>query len=77
MNQEQFEAILPLKVECIVKELIHKKQFPLYDALLYLYSSQLYQLLEKEDTKVWHYSPMMLVELLEHEKRTGKLRLPE
>jgi hypothetical protein len=77
MNQAQFEAILPLKVESVVKELIQQKEISLYDALLYLYSSQLYRLLEKESTKVWYYSPKMLVDLLEEEKQTGKLILPE
>ncbi|GHT02164.1 hypothetical protein AGMMS49525_05200 [Bacteroidia bacterium] len=77
MNKQAFEAILPLKVECVVGELMNQKKLSLYKALFYLYSSQLYQLLEREDTKVWHYSPMMLFELLENEKKTGKLRLPE
>ncbi|MDR1973323.1 MAG: hypothetical protein LBQ31_01465 [Bacteroidales bacterium] len=77
MNQEQFEAILPLKVECIVREMMHQEKQSLYNALFDLYSSQLYKLLEKEETKMWYYSPMMLVEILKNEKETGKLKLPE
>ena len=73
----EFEVILPLKVEGIVVQLIEERKMPLEDALEYLYSSQLYELLEREDTKIWHYSPQMLLYLLENEKSTGKLNLPQ
>jgi hypothetical protein len=73
----EFEAILPLKVEGIAEHLIQDGGMSLEDALEYLYSSQLYTLLECEDTKMWHYSSEMLVHLLENEKQTGKLALPQ
>jgi len=73
----EFEAILPLKVEGIVELLIEERKMPLQDALEYLYSSQLYALLEREETKVWYYSPQMLLYLLENEKNTGELKLPQ
>jgi hypothetical protein len=73
----EFEAILPFKVEGIVEQLIEERKMPLQDALEYLYSSQLYALLEEEETKMWHYSPQMLLYLLENEKNTGELRLPQ
>lgn len=73
----EFEAILPLKVEGIVEQLVEERKMPLQDALQYLYSSQLYALLECEETKMWHYSPQMLLYLLENEKSTGELRLPQ
>jgi hypothetical protein len=73
----EFEAILPFKVEGIVAQLIEERKMSLQDALEYLYSSQLYELLECEKTKMWHYSPQMLLYLLENEKNTGKLRLPQ
>jgi hypothetical protein len=72
-----FESILPLKVEGIVEQLIEQRKMPLQEALEYLYSSQLYALLEQEDTKMWHYSPQMLLHLLDEEKETGILTLPE
>jgi len=73
----EFEAILPLKVEGVVELLITEHEMSLQDALERLYSSQLYALLEQEETKMWHYSPQMLVHLLETEKSTGKLELPQ
>ena len=73
----EFEAILPFKVEGVVELLIKERNMPLEDALEYLYSSQLYALLEREDTKMWYYSPQMLLHLLENEKKTGELTLPQ
>ena len=77
MAPKEFEVILPLKVECVIEKLIEQKNFSLEAALTYLYHSQLYSLLEREETKLWYYSPMMLVELLDNEKKTGILTLPE
>ena len=73
----EFETILPFKVEGIVEQLIKERNMSLEDALEYFYSSQLYALLEREETKIWHYSPQMLLHLLENEKKTGELILPQ
>jgi len=73
----EFESILPIKVEGVVEQLINEHKMSLDDALEYLYSSQLYALLEREETKMWYYSSGMLLHLLEDEKRTGKLILPQ
>ena len=73
----EFESILPFKVEGVVEQLIKEHKMSLEDALEYLYSSQLYILLEQEETKMWHYSPQMLLYLLDNEKKTGELILPQ
>jgi hypothetical protein len=73
----EFDSILPQKVEGIVELLIEERKMLLQDALEHLYSSQLYALLEEEETKMWYYSPQMLLHLLEDEKATGKLTLPQ
>jgi len=73
----EFEAILPFKVEGIAELLIEKRKMSLQNALEFIYSSQLYALLEQEETKMWHYSPQMLLHLLENEKSTGELTLPQ
>jgi len=73
----EFESILPFKVEGVVERLMKERKMSLEDALEYLYSSQLYSLLEHEETKMWYYSPQMLLLLLENEKKTGELVLPQ
>ena len=73
----EFETIFPFKVEGIVEQLIKEHKMSLEDALEYLYSSHLYALLEREETKMWYYSSQMLLHLLEDEKKTGELILSQ
>jgi len=73
----EFEVILPLKVEEVAVLLTEEHEMSLDNALEYLYSSQLYALLEREETKMWHYSAQMLLHLLNNEKKRGKLTLPQ
>ena len=47
------------------------------DAITKLYNSELYAILEQEDTKVWQYSTDMLYSLLEQEEKTGKIEFPD
>ena len=46
-------------------------------ALNLLYSSILYEKLEREETKVWHLSVPTLFELFIEEQETGKIIFPE
>jgi hypothetical protein len=77
MDKKQFDALLPLKVQSVLSLLIERKKMAFIEALRYLYSSQLYQFLEKEETKVWYYSPLLLFELIEGEKTSGHLEFPD
>jgi len=47
------------------------------EAISSLYASNLFAQLEKEETKVWHYSTPMLYSLLEQEEKTGELLFPD
>ncbi|WP_455635552.1 hypothetical protein [Parabacteroides sp.] len=76
MDTKTFNAIFPLKVQSLLTELRRELPLPFQEAIHYLYTSQLYALLEREDTKLWHYSPRMLVEMLFHEKKTGEVIFP-
>ena len=42
-----------------------------------LYNSSLYAMLENEESKLWHLSPLTLYELLEEELETGHINYPE
>jgi hypothetical protein len=76
-DKKAFNAILPLKVQSVISLLMERKNLSFKNAMSYLYSSELYQFLEKEETKVWRYSPMMLFSLIEREKTTNHLELPD
>jgi len=41
-----------------------------------LYSSDLFTMLEDEETKLWHLSAHALFELFDEEKRTGQITYP-
>ncbi|MDR1060909.1 MAG: hypothetical protein LBL83_06805 [Clostridiales bacterium] len=42
-----------------------------------LYSSELYKMLEEEETKLWHLSAHALFEMFREEQETGKITFPE
>lgn len=77
MSREQFAAILPYICTDLIYMIISQKKVTEEDAILKLYTSKLYEVLEKEDTKLWHYSTKMLYSLLEQEEKTGIIRYPD
>ena len=41
------------------------------------YTSTVYTLLENEETKVWHFSPLTLFNMFDEETQTGDFVIPE
>ena len=71
MADKKFEAILTLLVPQIINlvcEMEASREF---------YESKVYSLLEQEDTKLWHFSPLTLFNMYDEEKRTGDFQIPE
>ena len=77
MDKAKFEALLPLIVTSLVQKIIERKRLSHDEAFAKLYGSRLYDALDNEETKVWHYSAEKLFMLFEEELLTGKLELPE
>ena len=77
MGHEQFVAIMPYISADLVNMIAQKQNITESDALNKLYSSRLYGLLEKEETKVWQYSTDMLYSLFVKEEQTGSLVFPD
>lgn len=77
MADKKFEAILILLVQQII-ELVYEN-YPLDEitAAREFYESKVYSLLEQEDTKLWHFSPLTLFNMFDEEKRTGDFQMPE
>jgi len=65
-------AIMPFKLQQLVELIMEKKQFGVEDAFHYLYTSDCYQLLLQEDTKLWYMSALGIYEMLEEEKKAEK-----
>ena len=77
MEQEQFNAILPVISADVVKMIADKRGVSEREAIKLLYVSKLYETLEKEETKVWQYSTPMLYSLLEQEWSNGTICYPD
>jgi len=76
MDKNKFAVILPVVVGGLVNKIIEKTNVSEDIAFDKLYSSELYSVLENEETKVWTYSVPKLFELYQDEVKTGRLMLP-
>ncbi len=77
MTEEQFAAIMPYICSDLVAMICEKQNIPDEEAIKQLYYSELYVMLERENTKVWYYSTPMLYSLLEQERTTGRIEFPD
>ena len=77
MADKKFEAILTLLVPQVV-QLIHENySMDEMAASKEFYESKVYALLEQEDTKLWHFSPLTLFNMYDEERKTGTITFPE
>ena len=66
-------ALIPQTVDLIV----NNEGLDDISAMNEFYNSQTYEMLAKEETKMWHFSPMTIYSMWKHEKETGQLVFPE
>ena len=76
MNDEQFNAILPLIVSSLASKIITYFGITEESAISLLNASKTYSALENENTKVWHYSADKLFDIFK-EEQNGNFELPE
>ena len=77
MDKKQFESMLILIVPAVVNLIKDNNNFGEIEAIETFYQSKVYEKLEQEATKLWHFSPLTLYNMYEEEQRTGKLIFPE
>ena len=77
MDKKQFESMLILIVPAVVNLIKDNNNFGEIGAIETFYQSKVYEKLEQEDTKLWHFSPLTLYNMYEEEQKTGKLIFPE
>ena len=77
MAYKKFDAFLPLLVPLVV--LLFCENYPVDELMASkeFYESKVYSLLEQEDTKLWHFSPLTLFNMYDEEKKTGNFEIPE
>ena len=77
MADKKFEAILTLLVPQVINLICENYPLDEMTASREFYESKVYSLLEQEDTKLWHFSPLTLFNMFDEEKRTGNFQMPE
>lgn len=77
MEQKKFEAMLILIVPKIIGLIVEKHSMDEVTASRRFYESKVYALLEEEDTKLWHFSPLTLFHMYDEEVKTGNITFPE
>lgn len=75
---EKFASMLGvIIVPQIIDIIIQNEKIKEEDALNAFYQSKTYSLLENEESKLWHLSPLAIYSIYKQEKETGELVLPE
>ena len=68
-NKAMLEFIVPRLIISIMKGGNIREN----EAFTLLYSSKLYEKLDREETKLWHLSVPTLYEMFKEEQKTGKI----
>ena len=76
MNERSYEILLYGITANVVAKIMELNNWSENEAMERFAKSKLYSYLEREETKVWQYSSLMLAKLF-NEERTGRLSLPE
>ena len=77
MTNEQFTAIMPYISTDLIAMISAKQNISEEDAIIKLYSSNFYEMVENEETKLWQYSTQMLYSIFEKEEKTGIIEYPD
>ncbi len=77
MDKSKFNAVFSIIVGALVKKIAITLNLSDKDAITELYSSHLYEILEKEETKFWQYSTEKLYEMFLEQRNSGKITFPQ
>ncbi|MBR5588661.1 MAG: hypothetical protein IKW41_00705 [Phascolarctobacterium sp.] len=76
MTEKDFEIMLYGITANVIAKIMELNNWSEDVAMELFVQSKVYSYLEREETKVWHYSSLMLAQLF-NEERAGKFSLPE
>ena len=77
MSDKKFEAILSIIVTQVLDLICRNYEMGEIEAAEDFYKSEVYSVLEREETKVWHFSPLTLFNMYDEEKKKGYFEFPE
>ena len=76
MTDLQFKSVLQLNTPLIIKEITKTLSITQKEAIELFYGSNLYEKYTEENTKLWHYSPVVMADLLAQELENGEIEYP-
>lgn len=75
---EKFNSILSVTlIPQIINLIENEEHIDETSAINVFYKSKTYELLSKEETKIWHFSPQTIYMMWKSEKDTGEIIFPE
>ena len=77
MGEEKFGAVMGILVPQVIVLISENYPYDEMTATDEFYNSEVYALLEQEDTKLWHLSPRALFAMFDEEQKTGGFAIPE
>ena len=77
MDKKKIESLLILIIPDIVNLIIEKYSWDEITAINKFYESKVFECLEREETKLWHFSPLTLFNMFDEEQKTGSFVFPE
>lgn len=77
MQDQKFDAIMTLLVPQILTFIMRNYAVDEIAASKMFYESGVYAILEQENTKLWHLSPLSIYTMFDEEQKTGKFEFPE
>jgi len=77
MQDQKFDAIMTLLVPQILPFIMQNYAVDEITASKMFYESGVYAILEQENTKLWHLSPLSIYTMFDEEQKTGKFEFPE
>lgn len=77
MDKNKFEAVFPIISAALVEKIAVELNLSDKDSITELYSSNLYEMLEREETKLWQYSTEKLFEMFLEQRNSGKISFPQ
>jgi hypothetical protein len=75
--RNQFKTILTFLVPQVIKIITEETKVSEDRAVRTFYKSKVYTFLEREETKVWHFSALTLYTMYRQEMETGTIEFPE
>jgi len=73
----EIKAILELIIPRLIRKIVENGSITEKEAITRLYSSDLYEKLDNDKTKLWHLSVPTLYEMFREEQETGRITYPE